>query len=33
MCICMEAVEPNNRPPFGCVLCIWERPEVASRII
>lgn len=29
----MDEVEPNNRPPFGCVLCIWERPEAKSRII
>lgn len=21
------AIVPNMRPPFGCVLCIWESPE------
>lgn len=21
-----DRIQPNERPPFGCVLCIWRRP-------
>lgn len=25
-----DAIRPNNRPPFGCVLCIWNRTITKS---